>query len=59
MDEKRTQPDRRASGRRLDERRKYGYGEVIPERRVAPRREGSRREGSRRENAARKNQKPK
>lgn len=49
MEDKRTKPDRRATGRRLDERRKYGFGEIIPERRVSARRVGSRREGPRRE----------
>ena len=46
--EKRKLADRRATGRRIDERRKYGFGEIIPERRMVARRSGKRRTRKRR-----------
>lgn len=48
--ERREVRDRRSNGRRLDERRKAGIGEIIPERRQGPRRDTERRTpGERRE----------
>lgn len=46
--EKRKRRDRRAAGRRIDERRKFGFGEIIPERRMGPRRGDERRARKRR-----------
>jgi hypothetical protein len=48
-DDRRERKDRRSSDRRLDERRKAGIGEVIPERRQGPRRTPERRTGNRRD----------
>ena len=46
--------DRRKADQRLDERRKGGYGEVTPDRRLAPRRKLVRRNGHRRQFTRRK-----
>ncbi len=46
--DKRKRSDRRSNGRRLEERRKAGIGEIIPERRRGPRRTEERRTDSRR-----------
>ena len=40
-EEKRKRADRREESRRLDERRKYGFGEIIPERRMIARRDAA------------------
>ena len=47
--EKRKRRERREAGRRLDERRKFGFGEIIPERRMRTRRAAIRRTRKRRE----------
>ena len=46
--EKRKRADRRETGRRIDERRKFGFGEIIPERRLKTRRVAMRRVRKRR-----------
>ena len=47
--------DRRDAQQRLDERRKGGYGEIIPDRRLAARRaKAARRAAARRKGARRK-----
>jgi len=47
--EKRKRRERREAGRRLDERRKFGFGEIIPERRMGTRRATGRRTRKRRD----------
>ena len=44
-DNRRGTKDRRSNGRRFDERRKAGIGEIIPERRQGARRTDERRDG--------------
>ena len=46
--EKRKGGDRRVVGRRIDQRRKFGFGEIIPERRLRVRRDAARRTRKRR-----------
>ena len=47
-EEKRKRADRREESRRLDERRKYGFGEIIPERRMIARRDAAARRARKR-----------